>query len=343
MPFAGCPHRCLFCAQDKQTGVHHAASSSLDLTILKDLEACLSALRTRTPMSCPVELAFYGGTFTALPVSLQMACLKAVHLAREEGLVCRVRCSTRPDALDLEHLCRLREAGLHLIEVGVQSFDDAALIKVRRGYTSETARAGCLRVLEAGLELGIQLLPGMPGSTPAVFLHDVDTALALSPSCLRLYPCLVVDGTPLAALWRAGAYQPWDLATTLTTLAEALTRTWVKEIPVIRLSLAPEPELEAALLAGPRHPALGERIQGEALLGAVAAHLATTTRPPDAVYLPAFCQGFFFGHKGDLRPRWRKLGIDPSAVHWISGTQGKLLWEKSAGKETSEAVGRLAE
>lgn len=334
MPFAGCPHRCLFCAQDKQTGI--VADFSI-LPSLRTLVESLSALRARTPENFrPVELAFYGGTFTSLPVAVQMACLETAQAGHENGLIRRVRCSTRPDALDPAHLCRLRAAGLNLVEVGIQSFNTDALAQVRRGYTGETAREGCQRVLQAGLELGIQLLPGMPGSTPEIFLHDVDDALALDPSCMRFYPCLVVEGTPLAERWRAGLFQPWDLQTTLTTLAEALTRTWVKKIPVIRLSLAPEPELEKAILAGPRHPALGERIQGEALFRAVASQLDAGTRPPDRVSLPDFCRGFFFGHKGNLRPRWLALGIDPSAVHWIPGTHGILQWVNDPSGAFSE-------
>lgn len=72
--------------------------------------------------------------------------------------------------------------GLDLVELGIQTFDDNALLQSRRGYDADTSVQACLTVRSAGLHLGIQLLPGMPGVTPEVFLKDVDQALALSPA-----------------------------------------------------------------------------------------------------------------------------------------------------------------
>ena len=176
--------------------------------------------------SRPIELAFYGGTFTALPERLQMECLALAMQAKEKGIVCRVRCSTRPDALRPDRLQALRHAGLDLVELGIQSFHTEALLDVQRGYNGDRAREGCRLIKESGLKLGIQLLPGMPGSTPQRFSEDVEEALAFSPSCLRFYPCLVVDGTPLAERWRMGQYAPWELDTTITTLGKALASAW---------------------------------------------------------------------------------------------------------------------
>ena len=182
---------------------------------------------------------------------------------------------------------------------------------------------------ESGLKLGIQLLPGMPGSTPQRFSEDVEEALAFSPSCLRFYPCLVVDGTPLAERWRMGQYAPWELDTTITTLGKALASAWARRIPVIRLSLAPERELDESVLAGPRHPALGNIIQSEALFETVRSHFALNGfLPPDELFFPQYCQGFFSGHKGSLLPRWEKLGIQPSSIQWVEGEYASLRWNK---------------
>lgn len=64
----------------------------------------------------------------------------------------------------------------------------------------------------------------MPGSTPEVFLDDVEQSLALSPVCLRFYPYLVVDGTKLAAIWRKGLYQPWNINTTVKIVGKGLVK-----------------------------------------------------------------------------------------------------------------------
>lgn len=300
-PFAGCPFRCVFCAQDRQTG---QAPMPL-LNIIENMEQQLP-LRA---LNSPVEVAFYGGTFTSLPISVQMACMAATQRLRAKGLVQAVRCSTRPDSVNLDALLMLKHAGMNLVELGVQSFQDAPLLASGRGYTGDTARLGCHIVHEAGLKLGIQLLPGMPGSTPSSFLQDVAQAVALQPSCMRFYPCLVLEGTELATMWRTKHYAPWPLDVTISTLAHALCMAWERNIPVIRLSLAPELELEDAVLAGPRHPALGNMIQAEALLLRLTP-LLSACKPPVRLMLPRWCQGLYAGHKKQLLPRWAALGVD---------------------------------
>lgn len=331
LPFAGCPHRCLFCDQDKQTGRNAKADTLSFSESLAKLFSNISARKRKEDMASgnePADLGFYGGTFTLLPVERQMACLHLAAECKALGLVGRVRCSTRPDALDPAHLTRLRQAGLDLVEVGVQSFGEGSLAASRRGYTGEQALIGCEAVKAAGLELGIQLLPGMPGSTPESFLADVATSLALDPACLRFYPCLVIRDTPLAELWRQGRYAPWGTDCTVQTLGRGLADAWRARVPVIRLSLAPEPDLDAAVLAGPRHPALGAIIQGEALFATLAEHIHSVGRAPDVVMLPKRCQGFFFGHQGALRSRWISLGVDPAGVIWTAG-EGGLAWNGS--------------
>ena len=311
IPFAGCPHRCIFCAQDRQTGRQPASIKN----ILDDLEKTL-AERQKQGLK-PVELAFYGGTFTAIPKEEQSLCLKTAAKWRERGVVCAVRCSTRPDAVDASRLSTLREWGMDLVELGVQSFSDQALDAAQRGYAGEKAREGCRLVLDAGLKLGIQLLPGMPGGTPEAFLEDVEQALRLGPSCMRMYPCLVLEGTRLSALWREGRYTPWTLEACVRVLGRALALAWEKNVPVIRLSLAPEPALERAVLAGPRHPSLGSMIQGEALWLRLEPLLREC--PAKSLRLPRHCSGFFAGFRGSLLPRWKELGIDRAAVTWIDG------------------------
>lgn len=244
-----------------------------------------------------------------------MECLALAMQAKEKGIVCRVRCSTRPDALRPDRLQALRHAGLDLVELGIQSFHTEALLDVQRGYNGDRAREGCRLIKESGLKLGIQLLPGMPGSTRNASLKMSKRPLRfLLPVCVFI-PVSSWTGTPLAERWRMGQYAPWELDTTITTLGKALASAWARRIPVIRLSLAPERELDESVLAGPRHPALGNIIQSEALFETVRSHFALNGfLPPDELFFPQYCQGFFSGHKGSLLPRWEKLGI-PALIH----------------------------
>lgn len=315
LPHFGCPRRCLFCAQEAQTGVAAAVG-------LRDLLAAARAqLEERRAHGLPpAELAFYGGTFTALPVGALAACLDFAENARRDGLISAFRCSTRPDAVDGPVLERLAAAGCATVELGVQSFADAALHRTARGYTGAEAKSACARVAASGTRLCVQFLPGMPGNGPEDFLADVRVALALGARALRFYPCLVLEGTGLAALWRAGAYAPWDMETTLETLAQGWLVAHKAGAAVLRMGVAPGEDLARALLAGPWHPALGSRVLGRALLRAVQ-ELAAGQGPLQehsrkSLEAPTFTQGHFWGHAGELREHWAALGLGSGNVRF---------------------------
>ncbi|MCH5277238.1 MAG: radical SAM protein [Desulfovibrionaceae bacterium] len=329
LPFAACPGRCVFCAQDRQTGLgrrpRHNVGQALSraAAALEELAAC--------PPPGGVELAFYGGTFTGLPTAMLEAALELLARGHGLGVVSHGRCSTRPDTLGAgpggSILDRLKNGGLDLVELGVQSFDDHALHKARRGYRGQDAEDGCRAVTAAGLALGIQLLPGMPGVTPAIFLADVDRALALRPACLRFYPCVVPDGTELASLWKSGRYKPWSLPETVRALGEGLRRAWAAGVPVIRLAVAPEAAFDATLLAGPRHPALGALIQAEALLQSTRTQLTRLGRAPRGISLPRRHQGCMYGQRGALREAWAALGLPPDRVRFHTQPEDEgFLW-----------------
>lgn len=338
LPFAGCPRRCVFCAQDRQTGQARAETASVKAILAR--AAASLGLGPHTPegrtngaawvgpaLPQRLELAFYGGTFTALPETDFEAALALFGQARQLGVIACGRCSTRPDAVSSEVLARLVEAGLDLVELGIQSFDDHALRLTCRGYNALTAETGCRAVTAAGLQLGIQLLPGMPGVSPDIFLRDVDRALALRPACLRFYPCLVPEGTGLAELWRAGRYAPWTVEETVRTLGEGLRRAWKAGVAVVRLAVAPEADFDAAVLAGPRHPALGSMIQAEALLRAIRTAVERLGRAPDLLSLPRSCQGYMYGQHGALRAAWAAMELSPDRIrfHAEPGDEG-VLW-----------------
>ena len=321
LPFSGCPMHCVYCAQDRQTGMEKPKAI---VDILADVRNDFAELppcdadHTR-------ELAFYGGTFTALPEEDRHACLALLDELRTSGHITHARCSTRPDALSAEIFKELKAHGIDLIELGIQSFDSAALSASRRGYDDETALHACRMVKESGFELGIQLLPGMPGSSPEVFIKDAELALSLRPSCLRFYPCLVPAGTVLARWLEEGRYAPWSIEETTTTLGRALARSWEENVPVIRLSVAPEPAFDASILAGPRHPALGALIQAEALLISVQKAMERLGTPPKALLLPHSCQGFMYGERGTLKERWASLGLGPERIFFTDSGQAELL------------------
>ena len=312
LPFAGCPARCVFCAQDKQTGVEACGTAE---GVVRALDALCAVLAERAVRQAEAaEVAFFGGTFTAQPEKMQEACFARLQPWRERGLVAAVRCSTRPDALSAGRLARLKALGLGAVELGVQSFSGRALSEARRGYTSEQAVEACALVREVGLTLGVQLMPGMPGVDAETFQADMAQALAVGAAFLRLYPCLVLEGTDLARLWRAGAYAPWGLEQTVRELARALLTAGKAGIPVIRMGLPLGGSFASHILAGPAHPALGSVVQAEALYHYIYAQLVG--RKVAVLGLPRNCRGFFWGERGGMRECWAALGIHRGNVVW---------------------------
>lgn len=368
LPFSGCPVRCVFCAQDVQTGLANcmdpaAPSSGTPVLPASSLAVLLRQtsenLEHRHALGLPpAELAFYGGTFTAMPEQDQNACLDLARMALERGWIRSFRCSTRPDCVAAPALARLRAAGCRCVELGVQSFADEALCASKRGYDGSTALEACARVKAAGLALGVQLLPGMPGNSTADFLRDVPLALDAGADMLRFYPCLVVEGTALARMWRQDLYAPWPLEDTLDTLAQGWLVAQEARVPVIRMGLAPEAALAEAVLAGPVDNALGSRVMGRALLlavrralGALAASsggdalaassglalaassevdalaaLPDMAAPPllRSLHVPPSCQGYIWGMRGELRAAWAGLGLAPDGLVFDPACQQAL-------------------
>lgn len=320
IPFAGCPQRCIFCGQDVQTG-HPVEPSHHSLAHLQKIMEQREAQGAKQGLE-PVEVAFYGGTFTALKKDTQMAFLDCAQHWRTKGLVTAVRCSTRPDCIDYDWLCTLKERGLDMIELGVQSFHKEALHVSRRAYEAAAVYKAIDDLRRVGMPFGIQLLPAMPEVTPDIFLDDMQKALTLGPSCMRLYPCLVLEGTGLAAWWREGRYAPWSLDTTVPVLAKALLMAWKADVPIIRIGLNQDEALEKAVLAGPVHPALGGMVKAEALRLYITEKIqelgtqSHESKPSYALQVPRQWRGLFWGHANSLVAGYAALGISKDDVTW---------------------------
>ncbi|MDO5536208.1 MAG: radical SAM protein [Desulfovibrionaceae bacterium] len=320
LPFAGCPSRCLYCAQNLQT-----AMGMPDIRgVLAEAEAML--VRREREGRPPAEAAFYGGTFTAQREAPFELCLAAAGKWMSQGLIHLWRCSTRPDSLDASRLERMRAAGCTCIELGVQSFEDSVLEASLRGYGGEAAARAVGRVRDGGFLCGVQLLPGLPGSTASGFVRDVKLAVELGAGLLRFYPCLVVRSTGLARLYEAGLYRPWDVPATIEALARGLAVASLAMVPVTRIGVAYEPEFEPHVLAGPRDPDLGTRVRSRALILAVKRHLPPGAKIARAVF-PRQAGGYLYGHRREAAPALAALGLDAGTVCWHDSPQVLLETE----------------
>ncbi len=296
IPHAGCPHRCLFCAQDRTTG--HSDLPD-DKTIINYLESAL-------PFQGDGEIAFYGGTFSLLPLTQQDGYLNLARHYVVSGRVKGIRISTRPDALDDQSIARLQAFGVTTIEIGCQSFSSAVLTAAGRGHTVSDNILAVQRCLDSRLQVGIQLMPGLPGGDAAEALMSLRQALQLEPSFIRIYPTVVIDGTGLADLWKTGHYSPWEQDEAVNICADMLLLCRQMNMLVVRLGLQQDPQLEQNLLAGPYHPAFGQlvrsRLWRRALLNASAKGEQLSVNPNDLSDV--------LGHRGENREWLQKT--DPA-------------------------------
>ena len=250
----GCPHQCVFCNQNKITGNDKPPSPAEVAEYL--------ALHLGTVKSGAV-VAFYGGSFTGLPRELQTEYLEAVGPFIKTGQVSGIRVSTRPDYIDEGALNLIKSLGVKTVELGVQSLEADVLRLSGRGHTAEDSLRASAFVKESGLELGIQLMAGLPGDSADKFIATVARVIEAAPAFVRIYPALVVKGAPLEAQWRRGGYKPLSLEAAVAQCAIAVKMFRAAGIKVIRLGLQPSKELEDALLAGPYHPSFGHLVESE--------------------------------------------------------------------------------
>lgn len=257
VPHLGCPHRCVFCNQRVIAGAKAVPSAE---TVRGTIEAALKSL----PDGAPFEIAFYGGSFTAVPRSLQDALLGAAapFVSRQNA---SVRVSTRPDSVDGETARYLKSMGVRTVELGAQSMDDAVLALSGRGHKREDTIRAARAVREAGLELVLQMMTGLPGDTPERAARTARALIALKPDGVRIYPAVVLRGTALEAMWRSGQYAAHTVEDAVKVCAELYEMFEEAGIPVIRLGLQSSETLESDAAAGAYHPALGELVLSRVL------------------------------------------------------------------------------
>ena len=255
LPHQGCPHRCVFCQQQTITNYRGKQRSSDE--IRNTIE--LGIQSRKFSANKQKEVAFYGGTFTSLPISSIKEMLSVVQPYIEKGIIQSIRLSTRPDSLSEERLNILKSFSVSTVELGVQSMDDRVLLFSNRGHTSKDTVNAVKMLKSRGFAVGTQLMPGLPGDSKEIFMSTIDKVIRLQPDMVRLYPTLVIRGTKLAQLFKEGSYTPMGLKDTITLCKEACIKLENAGIPVIRIGLMSSPSLleEGEIIAGPWHPSLG--------------------------------------------------------------------------------------
>ena len=278
VPHLGCPHDCVFCNQRRISGRQEPATAETVHTAIAQAAALPRTGAKR-------QLAFYGGSFTAVPAVRQEALLTAAQRGIADGVIDSLRLSTRPDAVDEETLERLRRYGVETVELGAQSMDDEVLRLSGRGHTAADVERAARLVKEAGFQLVLQMMTGLPGDTDEKSLRTAERLIALRPDGVRIYPTVIVRDTALYDLWQAGQYREHTVEDAVRVCARLVPLFEAAGVPVIRLGLNPTEELSGgAAVGGAYHPALGELVKSR-IWRERAASLLSGTSPGSRVTL----------------------------------------------------------
>lgn len=253
IPHIGCPHRCVFCNQWQITG-HRGVPTADD--IQKAVNAYIGNIQEKRHW----EIAFYGGSFTAIPTTLQKELLEPAQKALAAGLIQRIRCSTRPDCIDDAVMDRLEHYGVTIVELGVQSMDDAVLAKAKRGHTAAQVEKATKLLRSRGFIVGHQLMPGLPGEDWSSLKKTTAEICRLHPDIARIYPVAVLEHTELAQLYREGVYEPLTIEEGVRRAAYMKQAFIDARIQVIRTGLQATADLDddTQVLGGAYTPAMGE-------------------------------------------------------------------------------------
>ncbi|MDR0838695.1 MAG: radical SAM protein [Oscillospiraceae bacterium] len=263
IPHLGCPYSCVFCDQRGISGASTPPSADEVRAIPRDADA---------------ELAFYGGSFTAIPKKLQNAYLDAAAPNA-------IRVSTRPDCVDSETVARLTSRGVRTIELGAQSMCPDVLELSGRGHGPEDTIRAARAVQEGGASLILQMMTGLPGDTREKSIYTAQKLAELRPDGVRVYPTVVVRNTELCELWRRGEYREHTVDEAVELCAELVGIFDAAKIPIIRLGLNPSDGLSAGdAVAGAYHPAFGELVYSRVWLDAAREQLRDA-KPGEAVTL----------------------------------------------------------
>lgn len=269
VPHVGCPNDCVFCNQKRITGKNNTIVNGEYVKNI--IEECKKTIDD----DVYTELAFFGGSFTAIDLKLQEELLSVGKHYKDKGIVHSIRCSTRPDAIDEEILDLQKKYGMDIIELGIQSLDDQVLKLSNRGHTKKQSEIASKLIKENGFVLGHQIMPGLPGSNREKDLQTCMNSIKMQPNIVRIYPTLIIKDTDLVQMYHKGEYKPLTLDEAVSISALIYSCYSVNNINVIRIGLQNTENIneDNDVIAGPFHAAFRQLVEEKIYLHSIVKYL----------------------------------------------------------------------
>jgi histone acetyltransferase (RNA polymerase elongator complex component) len=257
VPHKGCPHDCIFCNQKKITG-------QLDDITAEEVSSRIEEYLATIPIEgSHIEVAFFGGSFTAIPLDYQRALLESAFVYFKEGRIESIRVSTRPDCIDDEIAENLKKYGVGIVELGVQSMDEDVLAICNRGHTSMDVVKAVGILKEYGFTVGVQMMIGLPGDNEEKVLRTAWELVSLKPDIARIYPALVIKNTYMEEMYLRDEFRPMTVEEAAETGKKLLSIFESNGINVIRIGLQPTENIMSGkdVVAGPFHPSMRQLVE----------------------------------------------------------------------------------
>ena len=261
VPHLGCPNDCIFCNQKSISGQKKNITKE---EAKKIIDNYLKSLKNE---EAHIEVAFFGGSFTAIEKEKQEELLQVAYEYIKNGQVESIRISTRPDCINKEILKMLKKYKVKTIELGVQSANDYILKRANRGHTFEDVKKASKMIRWNGFKLGHQMMVGLPESTRIDEINTAKALVKLKPKMVRIYPVLVVKNTKLEKEFEKEEYEPLPLVQAVETCKEIVRIFADKKIDIIRIGLQNTDEISdpenknSEVIAGPYHPAFRQLVE----------------------------------------------------------------------------------
>lgn len=272
IPHAGCPHQCLFCDQTRTT--NRDRSFPTESQIDAEINRFLSYRRNHRRWT---EISFFGGNFLGLSDNQILQLLTVADKYIQTGRAQGIRFSTRPDTINEKRMALIRDYPISTIEIGAQSMDASVLTVSRRGHSPDDTIKAVKLLKNNRFRTGLQMMVGLPAESEQAAVASAQQMAGLAPDFVRIYPCLVLRGSPLARWYSQGRYVPLSLEKSVSLVKRIYSLMTVQGITVIRMGLQPTTELNtgAGVLAGPFHPAYGELVYSALWMDALRRTLAS--------------------------------------------------------------------
>lgn len=141
----------------------------------------------------------------------------------------KIRCvslliETKPDYGKLSHGNEMLEYGTTKVELGVQTVYDDVLKFTHRGHNLQDSIESIQILKDLGFKLNFHMMPGLPNITKEQDINafkEIFENPRYKPDMLKIYPCLVMPGTPLYRLWKLGKYNPINTEEAVEIICES--------------------------------------------------------------------------------------------------------------------------